>query len=355
MVTCKLDWLAFTWKSSPYFCENEFEKFLAAFPELASFYDEGCLIRDLGAQKWYDQVFMFNEMCMVSYKTEQFSGQRYNVNMGVNVSVPAHGLEWFFNLMGYDLNDCSYAFEDLVKRGCKMSRIDIAYDDYFKHFTPTDYSRFYINNQIVTNFKKIRFISSGSKDTGTIYFGTRSGGKMLRIYDKNYESDGKIDAIRYEFELHGDNCAPYVDYIITNKTFPNLAVALQPYICKIVTEGKSVASRCERMNLPEWDIFIDALTPPLTQSCEPVKVTKNEDTSDRLVRKTAWFRQYLLPSLKSLIDIYGWDCIMNCIMNSPLSHDHDVLETLYMSGSARYHAQLDEGTALGHDWSNFWH
>lgn len=354
MVTVKLDWLAFTWKSSEYFQADEFDKFMAAFPELASFYDEGCMIRDMGSKMFYDHVLMFNEMCMISYKTEQFSGQRANVNMGVNVSIPAHGLEWFCDLMGYNTEDASSIFQDLVKRGCKMSRIDIAYDDYLKFFTPKDYGKFFLNNQIITNFRKCRFVCSGGDDQGTFYFGTRKTGKMLRIYDKAYESNGSIDAIRYEFELHGEHCQAYVDYILEQGCFPNLHSALDPFICKIVSEGEKHNNKSARITIPEWDLFINALEPSLTQSSEPVQVTKSKDTQDKLVRKTAWFRQYLLPSLRSLIDIYGWDSVMNCVMNSPVCHEHDILQTLYMSGSARYRAQLDEGTALGRDWFDFW-
>lgn len=60
-----------------------------------------------------------------------------------------------------------------------------------------------INNQITTRSREWSFISSTQNGGAgaTFYLGKRGSDRFLRVYDKDYESDGRIPAIRYEFEL----------------------------------------------------------------------------------------------------------------------------------------------------------
>lgn len=89
----------------------------------------------------------------------------------------------------------------------KCTRIDESYDDFQWRTTPQEVLKLAIDGD-VGGFKK--FSHAGDGDVGgrgykgfTTYLGKRGdngGGKLGRIYDKNAESEGAIDAVRWEVE-----------------------------------------------------------------------------------------------------------------------------------------------------------
>jgi len=186
--------------------------------------------------------------------------------MGVNVSVPSHGLEWLFGLFDLNIDDddaVQKLFLLLKERHCHCSRIDLAFDDFGKTFRPSHYITWWFNGNFRSKFRKMQ-IASTSRDIGnTFYLGSRKTGKMLRIYDKDFESDGVIDAVRYEFELHVDYARDMFQYLCDHAVVDFIAY-LRTYfdICelKYKKDGSLDSRNKDKWSLlPEWKEWLDNL------------------------------------------------------------------------------------------------
>jgi hypothetical protein len=84
------------------------------------------------------------------------------------------------------------------------TRIDVALDDYSK-IVGFEEIKHAIKNNNITGAQKFRFIESFEKDADelgvTIYMGSTSSDKMLRMYDKSVESKGEKDCYRWEAQF----------------------------------------------------------------------------------------------------------------------------------------------------------
>lgn len=95
----------------------------------------------------------------------------------------------------------------------KATRCDLCFDDYDKIIRPKEIDEF-AEQGSYKGFRKYKFIHGSnlkgeSTDEG-IYFGTRGksgGGKLLRCYAKDIESNGETDSIRWEIEFSKERAA----------------------------------------------------------------------------------------------------------------------------------------------------
>lgn len=195
-----VDWLEFTLYAQSDNEEDIWSKFLFDFPEFDWNMRDTTLIASFGMG--YNQCYAFNSDYFIFYNPDLHSN-------GIHVRIPAHGIYQVARMFGYDQEGDGYSeARGLVqlfrKKGAKFTRIDLAFDDYSKAFTPRDYMRFELEGRLSTKGKRCDFISGSVKGTrtgDTFYCGTRSSARFLRIYDKNAESLGEINAIRYELEF----------------------------------------------------------------------------------------------------------------------------------------------------------
>lgn len=332
-LNCKLDWLSFTYKSSDTFDEKEIENFKEVFPELSCLWNDGIIVKVVkeNAQRFYNQVIGFNDCFSIAYRDTPLGGSRGNVNLGVNVSIPAHGLEYFFSLFGLKKDQVTEMLGVITLRGCNVSRLDLAYDDFSKTFKPSHFMRWFQNGQIVTNYKSGKYVFSRQNSADTFYLGSRTAGKLLRIYDKNAESDGKIDAIRYEFELHQDHTKPYVHYILSNGTAPDFGVIMKKFIIKILEEYDLVAAlssstkKADRKPLQSWEDFVCADH----GFCAQLEISTFKDQSDLLKKQSSWIVNQVMPTLKTFLMLYGWQKFAYIVENSKVNAKYDILKALY--------------------------
>lgn len=105
----------------------------------------------------------------------------------------------------HEIRDMCIVMSELWSATC--SRIDVAIDDYSKVLSLDDVK----SAQDAGNFAYVEttgYYESGErgrKEKGrTITFGSRQSQSYLRVYDKNVQSAGEIDAIRYEVEFKDD-------------------------------------------------------------------------------------------------------------------------------------------------------
>lgn len=318
-----LDWLSFS-----YHCDQneldinmgEFELFFKAFPEFESIKEELIFVTD--NPRFYDHVIAFNNYIRFYY-CDEFR------NQGVNVQITSHGLGFFCDLFGIDSDseNCISCIMQLLKsRNCKLSRIDLAYDDYTKTYTPHDYGRLWYEERFATKFRSFRFNSSQQTKGGTFYLGSRRNQKMLRIYDKDYESQGEIPAIRYEFELHGDNANDMMNYFLDNSTL-DFASYLKDWFY-ILENKKSSYNNNHNFDdsvCPEWFGWLNHCVLDKFNAHIQIKKSEKDRTLDNFEN---YIEKQLMPSLKTYIELYGENAFFNLLKITEHSFHFDLYESL---------------------------
>lgn len=301
------DWLSFTYKPDiskalTYNLDRtysdqvhtEFDCFILDFPEIAEILEDSCFLR---CRSHYDHVLAFDDWFRISYNDDWTNSKN-----GVNVQIPSHGLERFCNLLLPDY-DGKNILQDLLKllylRSCQLSRIDLAFDDYTKRFTPKNYMDWYNNNQISTRCKSGSFHFSEAGKGHSFYLGSRRT-KIMRIYDKEYESNGEIKAIRYEWEFHGTYAKHIQQTIIKNGYISFHDLILETMDVKIDCDDKI---RSRRPRLPEWDEFIKVRFCEEFERFEFPKFKK----SPSVEKLNNYIENNVMPCLTAFVKLQGKD------------------------------------------------
>lgn len=192
----KIDWLSFTFRRPDRQPAEQIEEFLLAFPFLKDYFDHNL---SYAGGNHYERNFRFTDGVILSYDLHNSKG----VNLSISGSCLAGLFDWIPDISNAD-DPLKGVLRYLENHYSRVSRIDLAFDDYSKTYTPLDILYLHMGSRVCSPYKDDNFFFAGAEESGyTIQFGKRSSGSHLRIYDKDKESKGAIPAIRYEFELHG--------------------------------------------------------------------------------------------------------------------------------------------------------
>ena len=137
---------------------------------------------------------------------------------------PRNGLDFHLSLPG---QACQRAgaerlrnlFPSFVNAGAKARRVDLTLDDYEKRITPAKFldelrgSNRVSHAKAMVNMEGETLGSSGRSET--VYPGAPQSSRRLWVYDKAFESGGKIDAIRWELQER-DQAAVKAAYDLAN-------------------------------------------------------------------------------------------------------------------------------------------
>lgn len=291
----KLDWLSFT-----YFKENSEDlitDFFSDFPEFEKIKDSLFILDNRKMN--YQNCLSFNDDIMIRFDNQVS-------NKGVNVQVPSHGLNNFINLFG--LSEVASLFRLLSLRHCRPSRIDLCFDDFSKTFMPKDFIDWHINDCINTRILNVGFFGSASKGY-TFYMGAR-GKKLIRIYDKDKESGGEINAVRYEFELHREYALSVWNLLINDSS-----VAFGDLIndsFKIVNRDDDV-QMCRCSLLDEWEKFLKST---LTQNYIEIPHIRREVRASKV---NAWLETQVFNALKFYVMSNGFSALKESLQALSLS------------------------------------
>ena len=140
----------------------------------------------------------------------------------------------------------------------KISRFDLALDDYEKILTAEYIDEMNAKNRLVGN-PKVTPIGYANEPGWTRYIGSRRSAVFLRLYDKFFESLGLIDAYRLEGEFKG---------LVANEHYANLqAVAfnsetIAAYIVEAVTGALRIVDGSDSQKYlcgvdPVWQTFLN--------------------------------------------------------------------------------------------------
>lgn len=354
----KLDWLDFTFKIS----EEEqkagsiylWEKFCRAFPEFGlTKYDYLPLVvgeddqkRDFPDSdfyltgkklKWYNRVLQCGDDFFIMIHTER-------PQLGVHCSFPGHALGRLVEIfhLDYDVRDfarSSSLFKLLELRCASIKRIDICFDDFEKRITPHDFIRYWANKQISSAFTKFNFFASKQQKGGTFYIGRRGYGRYMRIYDKNYESKGQIDSIRYEMEFRNDY-AQYIAENISNGKFQGFASILTEFITlkcpfnwsKSDTESQISDKKYIAPILPEWTEFLEYVAECEFSDMQELELSQPEayinkrEVSSSFAKSLNWVQNQVLPTLFQIACALGEDTLINMIRQQAILVDESRLK-----------------------------
>lgn len=328
----KLDWLSFTYKVNPEelidgYCE--FDMFLMEFPKIKeNLQDSIILERSNGG--FYDHVLKISKNIVISYSDTDKSG----FGQGVNVSIPGSGLAILYDW--FDLPDKKNGLEDLFRylreKNCQLSRIDICFDDYDKMITPNQYGFWKMNKEMVSKFTRFKFISSENDKGSTFYLGSRKTGKLLRIYDKDYESKGQVPSIRYEFELHKEYAREFMDFILGGNEFRFENYLLSWFDVKDLSKDKN-RSRAPRNKL--FSTFLEKVR-YFSDRCnedEAVAIAiPHEYKTPTFDSKIDWVCNTAMRNNKLMIEAYGIEHFLEVLDGVELSdYDYYLLENHFQT------------------------
>lgn len=311
-----LDWLGFTFKPDVTIGLSPLDQFWNMFPE----FDRN-LLSDVSFRTLYTNTYNYCGM-FISFNTftsdlTESQCSRF-WGMGVNVQIPSSMLGFFFDLLGIDItctNSFALLLKELATRHCKPSRIDLCYDDYSKSY---DVSYYRLKNALKLIQTPYMVTLMGRDSQGlTMYFGSlKKRSKLLRIYDKWLQSNGEIDAVRYEFEFHNDDAVHMADLICDQ--FSDGVPFVELLLGFVRVKDAQSVERCARIQDAKIDEeWINTLNNNLTLSCV-IKVPSSDPQFHSELNH--YIEVQALSSIAGYVKCYGRTALLELIRDA-LKHN----------------------------------
>jgi len=173
-----------------------------------------------GAVTWFNRLDPIKRAVWVGtgFEMSEWVELEYGLNGYLNSAVGPGGARLLWNAAGRtDVHlilpgkACAMFSENTMRsfiswaneRNASATRCDLNLDDYAKVVTPLQVETYAQGPDIVTHVHRgmtQRGFGIGTKETTgvTVYIGQPSSRQRLRVYDKGLESNGEIDAVRWE-------------------------------------------------------------------------------------------------------------------------------------------------------------
>lgn len=224
-------------------------------------------------------------------------------------------------------------FKVIIKFDLKVTRIDIALDDYNAVLNFDQIERKLRRREFKASKRSYNIVSDHNTDGSikgrTIYLGARKrhqNGYLIRLYDKYAEYKNKGDVLptdvenvitgegthkwqRYEIEIHGNACMNFIDQVLGGSTFGLLYKGLMRNAIEFLKVDRNNKNRAYWSVVDWWERFLTG-----AEKCSVVEPDRDLDLG-RLLR---WIRVAVVPSIhlldeigqKKNFDIY--ELIKNC-------------------------------------------
>lgn len=163
----------------------------------------------------------------------------------------------------------------------------------------------------------------------TIYIGSFQSDKLVRIYDKNEESNGEINSIRYEVQWRGAYAAHAFNLFSATSDIEKATKAVSDVALGAVTfihRTNNVVSRCDMVQY--WANFISRVG----ESCKMSVRRLQPLISD----KKRWIEKQVVGTIGLITKCFGWDNTMNWLereirekMANPPSMHSSYVNTFY--------------------------
>jgi len=211
--------------------------------------------------------------------------------MGVCIELPGTALStWVASNDGADsLSLLGYLLAFRIN--ARITRIDCALDTFDIHIhTFRDAAR---SGQIVTPGKTVRYLESFSDAGDTLYVGSRTSDRMLRVYNKSVEQGSDLPIwTRVELEIKGELANLAAMSLIDGK------VSIQDLIVSFCDFRLLDATRTNnRTRCSWWASFLG--------DCSRVVLLSKTALHDTLEKKLAWIQRSIAPTLALVSMIMG--------------------------------------------------
>lgn len=195
----------------------------------------------------------------------------------------------------------------LVTAGAHVSRIDLALDDRQGHSTVSKVKTCILKGQLVSHFQSCLTLSgmkihSKAKTGKTLYLGSSSSKRRVRIYDKALEQGlpESVKWVRYELQARKEYAQKIAELMLQNGgDIPELMRGLIDF--RQLSDHEKTT---HRQVLPWWAALLCGAC-PLRSGCK-----KAEDT---IQRKAAWIGYQCQKSLALALGVLGPHFIVTTI------------------------------------------
>jgi hypothetical protein len=235
----------------------------------------------------------------------------------------------------------------VVRFGFKCTRFDVAIDDYKKRITFDQVHKALKENNFA-GFRRYNYIRNGELGKGnigfTVYLGSSQSDTMIRFYDKDAESKGRIKSYRWEAQFKDELAQKYLtDWLALDKegfekNSPMLLFAMVVNRIKFVERGTE--KNVNRMPMLDWwASFISGVHFQVRHSVQALETTYEQ--------KRAWLEIQVAPTLavlKKVMGINNFQRYMRFLLDigeASFTHNHQAqIEVFAMRETdARYLAQ----------------
>jgi len=117
------------------------------------------------------------------------------------------------------------------KNGGRATRVDVKVDDYARVASVADVDGHTLRSKgLVSHAQEVMTINLHTTDSAelsgaTIYIGSASSRRRLRVYDKNLESHGEINAIRWEMQERKEAAETLLVQLAYGESWPKIIAA----------------------------------------------------------------------------------------------------------------------------------
>lgn len=175
-----------------------------------------------------------------------------------------------------DNDFCSKVVAVLARSSHHFSRVDIALDVMDDGYLARLIARDVINGKMSFGRRKARVVMGEGTDGGTtVYVGSRTSPKMMRLYDKSSESKGKIKSTRIEFELKSEASAEVSRIIALYNGWTKTSLLFTGLLNEFA----------------DWERY-----PDIMNLCWGDVTTINIPDRERLLDTKDWLRRQVLPT-----------------------------------------------------------
>lgn len=191
----------------------------------------------------------------------------------------------------------SCILEWILEKEGHLTRLDIAGDDTDKRVRPRDLKKFCEEGQLVTHYKTVWLHDNIMGGRGsTIYFGSSSSDRRIRVYDKDIESGGMNDSVRWEIQLRNEMADKGASHILHSKSFGD---AFKSTLVDMIDFREKNTIETEKRKRTKWfnSIVEDAKKADYTIPSSLITIESMEK----------WLEKQVAPSLAAVTTAKGGD------------------------------------------------
>lgn len=234
-------------------------------------------------------------------------------DMGIHLQMSGQGCREYEGKPGF--RGWQVFFLRLLDLGGKLTRLDLAVDDFTGYFTLDTIYRKIRAGEVSSRFKdavayeKVS-LGDGSRKGSTVYFGSASSRIQIRFYDKLAERLAKGEIIegldfwnRTELELRKERAQKAGEMIAFTEDAGRVTMGILKEYVRFLVKGKD-KNKSRWKTARFWEKFLgDVKNVKLTD--EPVERT--------LEKTVSWLERQVTPSLKAVVEAESIDFLVEMI------------------------------------------